>query len=295
MMIRRQILLVGLFLLMLLTGGAPVFGQEASEAAEEDSQEADAEQSEPPPEVLTEESADQTEGAPAAMQGQPPGEQDTVIGPGGRPLRTDYPGTEESKQARMDTDRVEGLMLDPDQPQAAYDLRIRELETRVDDLKERVFQSKTRIVLLRETLLSGNLAGSAAVILHRTDLGRAFKLRRALYSLNGQSVFNRTDRDGDLASRTAFEVFNGSIAPGSHVLSVSLTYQGSGYGVLPYFSGYEFDLQTSCEFTAREGKIIQVNVRSFEDGGITTSKEDRPNLECRLTEMDHVPDSVEEP
>ncbi|MFU8806709.1 MAG: hypothetical protein ACNA8W_23070, partial [Bradymonadaceae bacterium] len=104
--------------------------------------------------------------AEAALEesAQPPRDQapEEVIGPGGTPLRTDYPGTEASLQPRMDTDRIEGLEFGEGGSAEAYDLRVKELETKIDDLKEKVFRSKSRIVLLKETVLSGNLAGSRA-------------------------------------------------------------------------------------------------------------------------------------
>lgn len=211
-----------------------------------------------------------------------------VLGPGGRPLRTDYPGTEESLQPRMDTNQVQGLEVDPNLPQEAYTMRIQELETKIDDLKEKVFQSKTRIVLLRETLLSGNLAGARTIVVHKTEMGRAFKLREALYSLDGNKIFGQIDRNGSLADKTSFEVYNGGIAPGNHNLSIYLKYQGSGYGLFPYFNGYDFEIRSSCQFKAEEGKISQVRVVAFEQGNAATSKEDRPFTRCEVQFFDNI-------
>lgn len=211
-----------------------------------------------------------------------------VLGPGGRPLRTDYPGTEESLQPRMDTNQVQGLDVDPNLPQEAYTMRIQELETKIDDLKEKVFQSKTRIVLLRETLLSGNLAGARTIVVHKTEMGRAFKLREALYSLDGNKIFGQIDRNGSLADKTSFEVYNGGIAPGNHNLSIYLKYQGSGYGLFPYFNGYDFEIRSSCQFKAEEGKISQVRVVAFEQGNAATSKEDRPFARCEVQFFDNI-------
>lgn len=208
------------------------------------------------------------------------------VGPGGRPLRTDYPGTDESLKSRMDTNKIEGFDVDPDAPSEAYGLRIKELETKIDDLKEKVFQSKTRIVLLRETLLSGSVGGSQAVVIHRTDLGPAFKLRQAIYSLDGTRIFSEVDNDGSLADKTSFEVFNGTISPGNHNLSVYLKYQGSGYGIFPYFDGYDFEMRNSCTIPGREGKIAVVTSRTYADGNVTTSKEQEPKLECTVSYRD---------
>ena len=211
-----------------------------------------------------------------------------VLGPGGKPLRTDYPGTEESLRSQMETNRVQGIPVDPERPEAAYGLQIKELETKIDDLKEKVFQSKTRIVLLRETLLSGNLAGSRAIIIHRNELGSAFDLRQAMYSLDGTRVFSEVDEDDSLADRTTFEVYNGAVTPGNHNLSIFLKYQGSGYGLFSYFEGYEWDTRSSCEFRAQEGKLTQVKVITYEKGGASTPVEDRFDIRCEVQLFDNV-------
>jgi len=140
----------------------PAWAQEAKKDA------VAAEAAEVPVDAADAPAADAPVDAPVDGQTEKPAAEgakgETVLGPGGRPLRTDYPGTDESLLSRMDTNQVQGLQIDGNQPQEAYQMRIQELETKIDDLKEKVFQSKTRIVLLRETLLSGNLAGARAIL-----------------------------------------------------------------------------------------------------------------------------------
>ncbi|WP_249755720.1 hypothetical protein [Microvenator marinus] len=283
---------------ILLSAASTAWAQNADENAETAQQEVAqedaapaAEGSEAEAEGAPEEGAEAApaEGteAPAEAEGQP-ASNEPVLGPGGRPLRTDYPGTDESLQARMDSNQVQGLQVDPNMPQEAYSMKIQELETKIDDLKEKVFQSKTRIVLLRETLLSGNLAGARAIVIHKTDMGRAFKLREALYSLDGSKVFGQVDRNGSLADKNSFEVYNGGIAPGNHNLSIFLKYQGSGYGLFPYFNGYDFEIRSSCQFKAEEGKISQIRVVAYEKGNAATSKEDRPFTRCEVQFFDNI-------
>lgn len=290
-----------------LLAATPAFAQEdPAEAGEASQAETEASADEP-----VEVEAEDVEAAEAAEGEKPPAEAGAAegatpeegastgegateerIGPGGRTLRTDYPGTDESLKSRMDTDRIEGLEIDPNQPQEAYTMRVKELETKIDDLKEKVFQSKTRIVLLRETLLSGNLAGARASIVHRSEIGSAFKLRQATYSLDGTKVFGQVDNNGSLSDKNVFEVYNGGISPGNHTLSVSLRYQGSGYGLFTYFDGYEFPIKSSCQFEAKEGKVVQVRATPYEAGDATTSKENRPNFKCEVKYFDSKQDDV---
>jgi len=285
------------------TGGESAEGEAAAaestegesaegEAAEGEAAEAKAAEAKAADGEVSEGEAAASEGEAPAEAGEPGQPPEEKVGPGGRALRTDYPGTDEALRERMDTDRIEGLEIDPDQPQEAYTMRVKELETKIDDLKEKVFQSKTRIVLLRETLLSGNLAGARASIVHRSDLGAAYKLRRATYSLDGTKVYGQVDNDGSLSEKNVFEVYNGGISPGNHTLSVSLQYQGSGYGLFTYFEGYEFPIKSSCQFEAKEGKVVQVRATPYEAGDATTSKEDRPNFKCEVKYFDSTQDDV---
>ncbi|MEZ4462110.1 MAG: hypothetical protein R3E66_20795 [bacterium] len=271
----------GLILASVLAMASPAWAQDSEAPAD-----AAAAENEKP----AEEAQDANAPADAATDEKPA---DAKLGPGGRPLRTDYPGTEESLQSRMDTNQIEGLQVDGGQPQEAYQMRIQELETKIDDLKEKVFQSKTRIVLLRETLLSGNLAGARAILIHKTELGSAFKLREALYSLDGAKIFGQVDKNDSLADKRTFEFYNGTVSPGTHNLSIFLKYQGSGYGLFTYFDGYEFDIRSSCQFKAEEGKIAQIRVVAFEQGNVATSKENRPSTRCEVQYFDNI--KTEEP
>lgn len=222
----------------------------------------------------------------AAEQAAGQDAEQSKVGPGGKPLREDYPGTEESKRARMDTERIEGLNFEEGEAaDEAYDVRIRELETKVDDLKEKVFRSKSRIVLLKETVLTGNLAGSRAIVSHVNDIGGTYKLKRAHYALDGSSVFNKLDTDGSLDDKDNFELYNGSITPGAHRLSVLLELKGSGYGLFSYMDGYKFTIRDSCDFTAQEGRSTVLKVRLIDRGGAFTSYEERPGIECVLSSV----------
>jgi hypothetical protein len=261
----------------------------ASALAEEDGGESVAEQ---------EQDADgRDEAARALQQGLPSGASEQTgpaVGPGGKPLRADHPGTEASLQPRMQTNRIEGLQFGEGvESGEAYNLRIRELETKVDDLKERVFRSKSRIVLLKETVLSGNLAGSRAVIVYETKLGNAYGLRRAVFSLDGNRIFSRLDRDGDLARTRGFEVYSGMVSPGTHNVSVNLTFQGTGYGVFRYAEGYEFNLRSACQFVAEEGKTSIVTITAYEKGNVFTAHEDRPWVGCQVRMVELTRDELE--
>lgn len=168
----------------------------------------------------------------------------------------------------------------PAAPQTAEeqnDLKVRTLEERVSDLKEKIFRTKARLMNLQEMVIGGDITtGAKAVLVHRNEMGASFFLESVAYALDGAPVYSKADLDGDLSSRQEFEVFNGRIVPGNHQVSVQLTYRGHGFGLFSYLEGYRFKVQSSYTFNAEPGKALTVTVVGFEKGGLTTELKDRP-------------------
>jgi hypothetical protein len=79
-----------------------------------------------------------------------------------------------------------------------------------------------------------------------------------------------------LSEKTEFDVYNGSIVPGEHTLTVNLEYRGHGYGIFSYLKGYRFKVRSSSSFSAPEGKAVNVRVVAYEKGGPTAPLEERP-------------------
>lgn len=270
------------WMVLLLTWGAPAVGvaqqEETPQVAEEGEIEANNGGDD---EGMQDAEPVQSEQASAASEIVE--EPALIEGPGGQPLRTDYPGTEESLQARMATSRIEGAEgFERDEPAEVYDLRVRELETEIDDLKERVFRSKSRIVLLKETVLAENLAGSRAIVTFEDKLGSGYELHRAIFSVDGSRVFS-TGTGEEFRRNSTVEIFNGPMAPGTHTISASLGLRASGYGIFSYAKGYQFDLRFSCQFTAEEGRTTLVTVRSYKSGNVFSAHEDRPDGICHVS------------
>ncbi|QSQ19410.1 dihydrolipoamide acetyltransferase [Pyxidicoccus parkwayensis] len=166
------------------------------------------------------------------------------------------------------------------QPQTAdeaFDARVKTLEEEVVDLKEKIYRSKARLLLLQESVLGGDVStGSRAVIVHKNEMGGSFMLESVAYALDGAPIYTQVDTEGDLGKRHEFEIFNGRIVPGQHQIAVRLVYRGNGYGVFSYLEGYKFKVQSSYTFNAEPGKLSTVRVVGFEQGGMTTDLKDRP-------------------
>jgi hypothetical protein len=162
---------------------------------------------------------------------------------------------------------------------ATYSVRLRDLEGRVDELKDQIRRSHTRLALLSDTILSGGAAGSRADVLFKNEMSSAFRLTRALFVVDGAVQYNRADDTGALADQKEIPIFSGSIPPGDHTVQVVLNFQGNGYGVFTYLRGYKFEVKSAHSFTAVEGKTLSLVSTALEKGGVTTPLEQRPTIE----------------
>jgi hypothetical protein len=162
---------------------------------------------------------------------------------------------------------------------ATYAVRLRDLEQRVDELKDQIRRSHTRLALLSDTIIGGSAAGSRSEVEFKNEMSSAFQLTKALFVIDGQVQYNRADDGGALADQKEIPIYSGSVPPGDHTIQVALTFQGNGYGVFSYLRGYKFEVKSSHAFTAVEGKTITITATSFEKGGVTTPLEQRPTIE----------------
>jgi hypothetical protein len=161
---------------------------------------------------------------------------------------------------------------------STFVVRMRDLEERVDLLKEQIRRSHTRLSLLSETVFTSGVGGARASVRFTNDLTSAFRLERVLFVLDGAVQYNKQDTTGKLAEEKTISVFSGSIPPGDHTLQVLVRLRGYGYGVFSYLRGYKFEVRSSHSFTVTEGKAVEINVVAWEKGGVTTPLEQRPSI-----------------
>jgi len=164
-------------------------------------------------------------------------------------------------------------------------VRLRRLEQKTQALKERAWQLKARVQMLKEQVLGGGV-GAQTLISHANEMGSSFRLTKLVYTLDGTQVFVRTDETAESLYKTkSFDIFAGPISPGNHNLSIAATYRGHGYGVFEYLSKYTFNAKGGQAFSAGEGKIARIDCKGFEKGGPTTPLEKRAAVECKVTQV----------
>jgi len=159
---------------------------------------------------------------------------------------------------------------------ATYAVRLRDLEQRVDELKDQIRRSHTRLALLSDTIMGGGSALSRADITFKNEMSNAFQLVSAVFVMDSKVQYNRQDETGALGEQKEIPIYSGSLPPGDHIIQISLTFQGSGFGVFSYLRGYKFEVKSGHAMTAVEGKTDAVTITAYEKGGVTTPLEQRP-------------------
>lgn len=204
------------------------------------------------------------------------------------------PAPNPSTKGTMDPFAVEGTSATPStaaptgnvRESELYGDRLDSLQAEVDALKDKIFRSKARLTLLKETVLRGVLAGSRVTITHQNLMSSGFKLTRVVFIMDGAQLWAKTDETGSLDGEDEFAVYDGNLPPGPHNVTVELTYQGNGYGVFSYLNGYTFESRSSHSFTAPEGSAIKLVSQGYERGNMTTEMKDRPAVKWQEVPLD---------
>ena len=160
---------------------------------------------------------------------------------------------------------------------------LKTVESQVNDLKEKVFRSKARLLLLEEKVIRGVVSGAKAVIRHVNKLGPAYRLQSITYYFDGNPIFQRTDPTGNgLAKEKELEIFEANIPPGNHTLSVTGVIKGRGAGLFAYLSDYSFNISSSYTFLAEDGKTTRLDAELFKQGGPAGDWVQGPAYEFKL-------------
>ncbi|MBM4371277.1 MAG: dihydrolipoamide acetyltransferase [Deltaproteobacteria bacterium] len=175
------------------------------------------------------------------------------------------------------------LLADPDKDREYKD-RLREMEEDVVRLKEKIYKTKVRLNLLKERILSNVVAEAWAVITHRNEMSRAFRLDQVQYYLDGKKLYFKTNAEDFLAKNPTIEVFRGNVVPGNHTLSVKLLYTGQGK-FFTYLKGYKFEIASKYTFYTSRGRIVKLDVTGYEKGGPTYSLEEKPAIKFAVVQL----------
>ncbi len=168
----------------------------------------------------------------------------------------------------------------------AYGERLDALDAEIGVLKDRIFRSKARLAVLRETVLAGAMAGARVMLAHRNLMGTGFQLSKVTYFLDGAPIFDRRDDSGALDQQDEIIVFDGNLAPGRHIVGVELVYKGKGVGSFSYLRGYTFQSTSTYDIEVGERGSMKIVSVGYERGNITTEMGDRPSVDWQTVNLD---------
>lgn len=161
---------------------------------------------------------------------------------------------------------------------------LKTVETQVDALKEKVFRSKARLLLLEEKVIRGVVSGAKAVLRHVNTLGPAYALDSITYYFDGNPIYQKTDAGtkGTLSKERRVEIFESNIPPGNHTLSVTGVIKGKGSGLFSYLSDYSFQFSSSYSFVAEDGNTTRLDSVLYKKGGILADYVEGPAVDFRF-------------
>ena len=163
----------------------------------------------------------------------------------------------------------------------SYDMRVRELEDRVNSFKEEVFRAKARLFLLREQVLQDRIGGSRVELVHVNALRRYFDIERVLYRMNGVPVL-LADRSEGIDQVREQVIYEANVPPGPHVMQVEMLLRGRAWGPFTYMSSYRVVLQDAYPFFVDDGMTVTVTARLQERRGVNLQVQDRPEIRFSL-------------
>lgn len=167
-----------------------------------------------------------------------------------------------------------------------YGDRLDGIEAEVAALKDKVFRSKARLAVLRDTVLSGVMAGGRVIVAHRNLMGVGFRLIRVVVILDGAQIFARSDETGALDAEDELPIYDGNLPPGPHEITIELTYQGQGFGAFDYLKGYTFRSSSNHGFAVGDSGQFKLVSKGYEKGNLTTEMKDRPAVEWQTVAID---------
>jgi hypothetical protein len=143
----------------------------------------------------------------------------------------------------------------------AVEARMRELRQGTWELESRVGDSHRRLAAI-EMSMRGDAGGARVAITQHNHAGPLYRLVEATYAIDGVPVFHQRDESGRLGAGD-LEVHAGAVAPGAHVLTVVLRYDGDGGAVFRYVDGYHFVVRGTHSFVVPEGQRMRLGVDAW--------------------------------
>lgn len=138
---------------------------------------------------------------------------------------------------------------------------LQKVEDEVEKLKEDIFRSKARTLLLEEFLINTEVK-----VYFRNMARKDFRLKSALYILDNSEIYKKEFAPGEEPPRRKEEmVFTGITTPGRHEISSILVYEGRESAGFTQ-KDYEFQVTADYSFIANRGETTVVTLIATDRG-----------------------------
>ncbi len=164
-----------------------------------------------------------------------------------------------------------------------YEQELAALQKQLALLRERVIETKSRIITYGERVARGYTSGTRLVMNNENVLGSDFIVESITYYLDGHQVYAKKF-DGETPD-AQLTVYKGSVLPGKHKVDLEVVLRGDS-GMFDFSHSAKLKLTTSEYVTANEGKQLNLKVRMFDKGGFFADIEERPGISFEVSEED---------
>lgn len=151
--------------------------------------------------------------------------------------------------------------------------RLEAITSRIDALEGAMADVASRVALLKDSALSGEVGRTHGLLVHRNRLGSAFRLVAVTYRVDGKTVLER--RGPGLDRVKTIPLLAGAMQPGRHRVQVQARVESGTFGIFSYAEGYQFQVESEYEFRVREGRVNRLEVLFMAKPDITLPAEER--------------------
>jgi hypothetical protein len=137
------------------------------------------------------------------------------------------------------------------------------IDGKADNIQRKIAALEHRVGLLRESVIVGSITPSRTLIVHKNELGSSFEIQSLEYKLDGEPVFARSVKEGGINVPDRFELLDGVLAPGEHLLETRIQLRGTGLGYFSYFKGYRFRLGSKYRLNVAEGRLTKLTIVAY--------------------------------
>ena len=145
-------------------------------------------------------------------------------------------------------------------------IRAREIEQRLLALE------KAKLSLMTETFTGGMGTGGKVSISFKNSLGSEYSLKKAVFFLDGEKLTESANIEELGQGSEGTGLASTPVSVGSHRLSVSLFFEGSG-GLFDYVGSYRFNMNDELAFVSKGGQDTKIVIETYKKGDFTTSFE----------------------